>query len=224
MLIFKAQCKKSQLEGDMKKIFLMALLFYTITGTNTSMASMIQIYDFNGSYNASIYDLYQYQFITGDYNQVEIATINKNNFNNVVTVDKLQVQILIDMFQRTYIPKPLIEQDEFTYMYKNNVLYGYISFREEPPSDAGWNSSYYFSSIPDFSIYQIEALYLSNSFSTDGASGVYDIQLLADATPIIPEPSTILLLGIGLSALVFIKKVSTFIFNFVQRNTVIITK
>lgn len=187
----------------MKKTFLLILFFSVITGVSSSLANMIQIYDINGSYNTDRYELYQYQFITGDYNQISLATINKNDFNNVVKIDQWQVQLLIDMFQRTFIPRPPIEQDEFTYMYQNNMLYGSIKFMESPPSDAGWNSLYHFNSIPDLSAYHINALYLNNSFSPDG---IYDIQLLADATPVVPEPSTILLLGVGLSVLVFIRK------------------
>jgi len=191
----------------MKKTFLLILFFSVITGSSQSLASMIQIYDFNGSYNPNIYNLYQYQFITGDYNQISLAAINKNDFNTVVKIDQWQVQFLIDMFQKTFIPRPPIEQDEFTYMYQNNVLYGSIKFMEAPPSDTGWNSLYYFNSIPDLSAYHINALYLNNSFSPDG---IYDIRLLADATPIVPEPSTVLLLAVGLFVLVFVRKKSRY--------------
>lgn len=195
----------------MKKTFLLILCFSVITGARSSLASMIQLYEFSGSYNANLYNIDSYEFYTGDYNRVGIASIDKENFNTTVKIDTWNTQNLIAMFQRTYIPRPPIEQDEFTYMFLNNVLYGSIEFRETPPSDAGWNGSYYFNSITDLSAYHIDALYLSNSFSTDGASGVYDIKLLADATPIVPEPSTILLLGVGLSLLVFIRRRSRYV-------------
>jgi len=185
----------------MKKTFLLILLFSVITGTSSSLASMIQIYDINGSYNANLYGPNSYEFTIGEYNPVWLVSIHKENFNNTVKIDTQGAQNLISMLQRTYLP---IYDNELTHLYTTNSFYGTIYFFGPP--DAIWSDRYYFNSIPDLSAYHIDALYLNNSFSTDGASGEYDIQLLADSTPIVPEPSTILLLGVGLSVLVFIRK------------------
>ncbi len=193
----------------MKKSFLLILFFSVITGASSSLASMIQIYDYKGTYDADRYtDLFLYEFKVCDVNVVNLARIYKSDFNTIVKIDQYSqtTQKLIDMFQRTYIPRPEIERDEFTYMYLNNLLYGKILFLDAPPNDGGFAHGIYFHPIPDLSAYHINALYLDNSFSTNGATGEYDIKFLADVTPIVPEPSTILLLGVGLSVLVFIRK------------------
>lgn len=188
----------------MKKALLLISLIFVFIAASTSHADIIKVFDFNGSYDASKGEITNYSIYFGDYNPTSLGTIWGSDLNGLVKVDNLGATFLTDFFQRTFVPRPPIEQDEWTYMYKNNLIYGNIQLggADEPL----FFQRFYYNQIPDLSAFHINALYLDNSFSTNGATGAYDIQLLADATPVVPEPSSLLLLGGGIIALVFIRK------------------
>lgn len=186
----------------MRRVIVLLLFFSVLLPVGRAQALFIDVLDLKGVIDPQGDVLVRYETIFGGYNPINVQTVGvppgESHFNAKMGP---RANVLTDFFQRTFIPLPPIGQDEWTYMYETNQLYGAIRFGGIKDY-VGYHRFGYLP-IPDLSAYRIDALYLDNSFSPNGSLIDYDIRLvadahlMADAAPV-PEPSTVFLLGAGI--------------------------
>lgn len=186
----------------MKKISLAIVLVSIITFVNSSQATLISAFDINGTYNASnIGILQQFSFGIGIDEPAPLGTFGLNKLELIQS--GFRSSIMKDMLQRTFASTL---KDPFIYEclsnYNNNQMVGLILLK----GDSGNGSLRYFiNPIPDLSDYIINDLYIDNFITQDGSTVDYDIRILADVTPI-PEPSTFILLAVGVAGIALLRK------------------
>jgi hypothetical protein len=192
----------------MKNILVVTIIFSVFIFVNSAQATFIEVYDFNGTFNSStIGDLKTYSIkLNGDYP----VTLGQFHINER---DKIQPSfastILKDMLQRSFNPSADdVFRDsaiaEFLSNNRGNFIYGHIEWWGDLDYGA---TQLYIRPIPDLSENIINDLYFDSFIVKNESTVDYDIKLFADVTPApIPEPSTFILLAIGVAGIGFLRR------------------
>lgn len=191
----------------MKKTLLVAVMSLFVF-INSAQATILEIYDFTGSFDASgIGSLQNYVIRSGNDSPVSLGTFYLNKYEKIQPCNTSR--LWIEMMQRTYAPAEIDKSGdgnlaEHWSMYNANRQWGTI---EWDGTIEFVNTDYTIGPIPDLSAYTINDLYVDNLTRQIGSIVDYDIRLLADVTPApVPEPSTFILLAIGVAGVGFLRR------------------
>lgn len=190
------------------KLITAVLFLFFLLSSSPSHATLIKLYDLQGTADTSYDNLTQAELWMGVYDYIWLATIPKTSFNTIVTPTGNGAETLIALLNRTYVPwftsygspwgdaSAMLVYDFFAWQ----LLYlGGLDHR-------GHGGAYsYYGTLYDLSGYNIESLYINSSFIEVGNSTAFKFDLLAEVEPI-PEPSTMVMLSAGLLALIAFRR------------------
>jgi hypothetical protein len=190
----------------MKKLVI--FIFSIFLMVNPAQATMISVFDITGaSYVQSNDSLQSYGLVFGG-SEAPIAAMYPGNINDVTAFRNFP--LLTNVLQRTLTYTDADRTGETgiaqaIQMYEHNRLYGRILLYGY--NDFGGGNSWLISPIPDLSGFIINGLYADNFTTLDGSTVNYNIRILADVSPApVPEPSTFILLAIGVTGIGFLRR------------------
>lgn len=190
------------------KLITAVFCLFIILFSSPSHANLIKLYDMQGTIDTSCDNLTEAELYIGVYDYIGLARIPKTSFNTVVVPDGYGAGILISLLNRTYVPfftsygSPWGDASAM-------LVYNFFAWQlmylgtldQENHNITFYPGVGHDGRLYDLSGYDIESLYISSSFIEVGTSTGFKFDLLAEVEPI-PEPSTMIMFGAGLIALI----------------------
>jgi hypothetical protein len=192
----------------MKKGLLFIIIFSVLVMANSVQATMVSVFDIVETLEVSqIGSVETYSLTLASDNPQLLLTAGINTLASIPTSSASLA--LTDMLLRNFYVAPsdrtgdTILAEKWS-MYSTGQLWGDVRLNGSIDfSGSHWSIN----PIPDLSGFSINGLYADNHTSVQGSTAYFDTQIFADvsAAPI-PEPSTFILLAIGVAGIGFLRR------------------